>query len=349
MGENKKFKFDVIIGNPPYQEERQGDSNTATPVYNIFMSNAYEICNRVMFITPARFLFNTGYTSKAWNEERLTDKHFKVEAYYPNSSDVFSDVDIKGGVAVTYRDATKDFGAIEVFTTYPVLNGILHNIIHRPDFKSLTDIMVTSFAYHFTQVLYKENPELEGRASKGHDYDLQSNIFDTMPEVFKDEVEANQKDYIRILGRTGNKRCWKFIKRCYVNEVENLDKYKVYLPKATGSGKFGETLPEAIIGEPGDGATITFLSIGSFSTDGEVKNCIKYLKTKFARALLSVLKVTQNASKSVYKMVPQQNFTISSDIDWSQSIPDIDKQLYKKYGLSQDEIDFIESHVKEMA
>lgn len=349
MGENKKFKFDVIIGNPPYQEERQGDSNTATPVYNIFMSNAYEICNKVMFITPARFLFNTGYTSKSWNEERLTDKHFKVEVYYPKSSDVFSDVDIKGGVAVTYRDTNKDFGAIEVFTAYPLLNSILQRIIHRADFKSLTDIMVTSFAYHFTQILYDENPNLEGRASNGHAYDLQSNIFDTMPEIFKDGVNNKDKDYIRILGRSNNKRCWKFIKRRYVNDVENLDKYKVYLPKATGSGKFGEMLPDAILGQPGDGATITFLSIGSFNTDVEAGNCIKYLKTKFARALLSVLKVTQNASKSVYKMIPQQDFTPHSDIDWSQSIPDIDKQLYKKYGLSQEEIDFIESHVKEMA
>ena len=77
--------------------------------------------------------------------------------------------------------------------------------------------------------------------------------------------------------------------------------------------------------------------------------CAKYLKTKFARALLGVLKATQNGSKPVFRMIPLQDFTTHSDIDWSQSVAEIDQQLYRKYGLTTDEIDFIETHVKEMA
>ena len=208
-------------------------------------------------------------------------------------------------------------------------------------------IIITSFAYHYTKALYNENPQLIGRASKGHDFDIQSNAFSVYPEIFFDEVQ-NKKDYIRILGRDGNNRCWKYIKRKYVTPVSNLDSYKAFFAKATGTGQFGETLPDAIIGRPGDGATVTFISIGNFEISEEAENCIKYTKTKFARALLSVLKVTQDNTPSKWNYVPLQNFTSSSDLDWSKSIREIDQQLYRKYNLSDAEIAFIESHVKEM-
>lgn len=342
------MKFDFCIGNPPYQEDRQGESNTATPVYHYFMDGAYEISDSVLLVTPARYLFNTGYTPKAWNEERLNDSHFKVSEYYPDSAAVFNGVDIKGGVAVSYRDAHKEFGPIEVFTVSPILNEIFHKVINQKTFISLTEIVVTSFAYHFTSLLYEENPSLLGRASKGHDYDLQSNIFSTLPEIFYDNKPDHQ-DYIRILGREENQRCWKYVLRKYINNVENLDKYKIFLSKAFGTGQFGEELPEEIIGKPSDGATITFLSVGYFDTEDEARRCAKYLKCKFSRTLLGVLKATQNGSKPCYRMIPIQDFTSASDIDWSAPIKAIDQQLYKKYNLSDEEINFIETHVKEMA
>lgn len=342
------MKFDYVIGNPPYQEDRQGDSNTATPVYNHFMSAAYDCADKVMLITPARFLFNAGYTPKDWNRAMLNDVHFKVESYYPDSADVFQSVDIKGGVAITYRDLEQDFGAIEVFTIYPMLNQVFHKVVQADGFKGLSSIVVTSFAYHFTEKMYAENPDLLGRASKGHAYDLQSNAFETFPEVFFDSVSYSDQ-YIRVLGRSGNQRCWKYINRAYLTEVGNVDKYKVFISKAAGTGQFGETLPEGIIGCPGDGATITFTSIGFFDTETETNNCSKYIKTKFARANLGVLKVTQDLTPGKWAYVPLQDFTPASDIDWSQSVTDIDRQLYRKYGLTDEEITFIETHVKEMA
>jgi type II restriction enzyme len=342
-----KKLFDYVIGNPPYQENRQGEGTTATPVYHHFMSAAHECADKVLLITPARFLFNAGYTPKSWNDERLNDPHFKVEAYYLNAADVFQNVDIKGGVTITYRDEDKNFGAIEVFTMYPLLNDIFHKVILGYGFNSFSNIVVTSFAYHYVEQMYAENPALVGRASKGHAYDLQSNTFDTYPEVYFDNVPSADM-YIRILGRVGNRRGWKYIKRTYLNEVGNVDKYKVFLSKAAGTGQFGETLPEGIIGKPGDGATITFTSIGFFDTNIEAVNCEKYIKTKFARALLNVLKVTQDLTPGKWKYVPLQDFIASSDIDWSKSIHDIDIQLYRKYDLSVDEIEFIETHVKEM-
>ena len=346
MSEKKLFNY--VVGNPPYQNELTGDSNTATPTYNTFMDEAYRVSDVVELITPARFLFNAGYTPKEWNQKMLNDEHFKVLYFTPNSAEIFKDVDIKGGVAITYRDQNQNFGAIGVFTRFPEMNSILHKILEHKPFSSLTNVIVTSFAYHYSEIMYKENPQLKGRSSKGHAYDLQSNTFSVFPELYSDSKQDGS-DCIRILGREGNSRCWKYIKRRYVNDVSNLDSYKVCYAKATGKGEFGETLPDAIIGEPGDGATVTFISIGSFTTLDEANNCAKYTKTKFARTLLSVLKVTQDNTPSKWKYVPLQDFTPSSDIDWSKAVHEIDLQLYRKYGLDENEIDFIETHVKEMA
>ena len=230
---------------------------------------------------------------------------------------MFHGVDIKGGVTITYRDASQNYGAIETFTCYDDLNNIFHKVTKHDDFKSISDIIVTSFAYHFTKLMYDENKSLIGRASNGHEYDLQSNTFDTFPEIFSEE-SIEDKDCIRILGRFNNKRCYRYIERRYVKDVSNLDKYKVFISKAAGTGMFGEVLPDLILGYPKDGATVTFLSIGHFETETETKNCMKYISTKFARTLLGVLKVTQDLTPTKWKYIPIQDFTENSDIDWSK-------------------------------
>lgn len=344
MKKNKLFDF--AIGNPPYQDDKKGESNTATPVYHIFMDACYEVADKVELITLARFLFNAGYTPTEWNEKMLNDPHLKVLSYVADGKAVFPDNDIKGGVAITYRDQSQSFGAIRIFTQYPEVNRILRKVGIANGFSGLDSIIVTSFAYHYTKNFYNENKQFIGRSSAGHEYDLQSNTFSVFPEAYSDK--QTDEDQIRILGRVDNRRCWRYINRRYVTKVSNLDSYKVFYPKATGKGTFGETLPEAIIGKPGDGNTVTFISIGSFHTEDDASNCIKYTKTKFARAMLSVLKVTQDNTPAKWKYVPLQDFTSSSDIDWSQSVKDIDQQLYRKYRLSDDEIEFIETHVKEM-
>ena len=97
MGKNKNFKFDVIIGNPPYQDKTIGNNDTyAPPVYNQFIDESYEIADKVELIHPARFLFNAGSTPKAWNEKMLNDSHFKVLEYEEHSGKVFPNTDIKG-------------------------------------------------------------------------------------------------------------------------------------------------------------------------------------------------------------------------------------------------------------
>lgn len=343
---SKDFKFDVVIGNPPYQEEIKNTSDK--PIYNYFMDASYMLSDIVLLITPARFLFDAGKTPKVWNQKMLADPNLSVLYYEPNSVKVFPNTDIKGGVAITYHDCSKDYGAIGHFTPYNELNSIWNKVKHSKDFVSLCEIIITSFAYHYTDKLHEDYPEAASLLSKGHAYDIKSNAFDRLPQVFYDEEPNDGRQYIRVLGRQNNDRAYKFIRREYVNNVSNLDKYKLFIPKANGTGAFGEllTLPE--ICEPNVGATESFVSIGLFDSILEVNNCFKYVKTKFLRALLGIVKITQDLTPSKWKCIPLQDFTDKSDIDWSSSISKIDQQLYRKYGLSEEEINFIETKVKPM-
>lgn len=347
-----KFRFDVAIGNPPYQEEGTGEQETFhPPIYNKFMDNLYAICDVVELIHPGRFLFNAGSTPKAWNRERLADKHFKVLYYEQDSSKVFPNTDIKGGVAVTYRDVSKDFGPIDTFTPFAELNTILRKVVvNNPSFKPFSDIVYGRNIYRLTDKMHQDHPEAIGKLSKGHAYDLSSNIFDRLPEIFYAEKPEDGHEYAQVFGRQNNERIYRYVRRDYIACTEdNLDKWKVFVPKANGSGAIGEVLSTPLIGAPLIGATETFISIGAFSTEGDALRALAYVKTKFARTMLGVLKITQDNTKDKWAKVPLQDFSPSSDIDWSLPIPEIDKQLYKKYGLTEEEINFIESKVKEMA
>lgn len=343
------MKFDFVIGNPPYQDNTLGDNATyAPPIYHKFMEASYTVADKVELIHPARFLFNAGSTPKDWNKKMLQDKHFKVLFYEQDSSKVFSNTDIKGGVVVTYRDATQVYGAIETFTPYFELNSILKKVLNITDFKSMSKIVITRTAYRLTDKMHQDHPEAIGQLSKGHAYDMSTNIFDRLPQVFYDEKPDDGQEYIQILGRKNNIRVYKYIRKDYVNNVKNLYNYKVFMPKAMGSGAFGETFSNLLIGSPSTGNTETFISIGIFDLEICAVNARKYISTKFTRSLLGILKTTQDITPEKWKYVPLQDFTPNRDIDWSKSIPEIDQQLYKKYDLTPEEIKFIETHVKEM-
>lgn len=345
----RNMKFDFIIGNPPYQDKTIGQNSTyAPPIYNLFMDESYKLSDKVELIHPARFLFNAGSTPKAWNKKMLTDPHFKIEFYESDSGNIFPNTDIKGGIVISYRDSSKIFGAINIFTPQKELNQILQKVIHFINYQSLESIIVTSYAYHFLEKLYTEHPNLKGCLSAGHDYDFKSNVFERMPQVFFDAAPQDGDKYIRILGRQNNERIYKYIREDYVNTVSNLHYYKIFLSGAMGTGKFGEIIATPIIGNPKDGATETYLSMGNFSTKLKAENLVKYIKSKFTRTMYGILKRTQANTPGKWKYVPLQDFTDASDIDWSQSVADIDRQLYAKYGLDEKEISFIESHVKEM-
>ena len=343
---NEDMKFDAIVGNPPYQIMATGEANGSDPIYHLFIDAACKLGEKVSFIHPARFLFNAGKTPKDWNEKMLNDDHYKVVQYWANSGDVFPTVDIKGGVAVTYWDKNKTFEKIGTFTSYPELNGIKRKAAPTEEINSLMSIMHNQTNFDL-DVLLKEHPEyIKGIGSEGKDRRLEKNIFDKIP-LFTEE-KSNEDD-IKILGVIKNKRSYRFIPRKYLDiSHENLMKYKVLVPRSNGSGAIGEVLSTPILGEPILGYTRTFLGIGAFDSKEEAENALKYVRTKFARTMLGILKITQDNPIETWRLVPLQDFTKNSDIDWSKSIPEIDKQLYKKYGLSADEVEFIESKVREM-
>ena len=343
---NHGMKFDFIIGNPPYQDETVGNQKAfAPPIYHLFMDAAYKISNRVELIHPARFLFNAGGTSKAWNEKMLTDPHLKVLYHEQNSSNVFPNTDIKGGVAVTYHDTKKNFGIIEIYTAFGELNSILHKVKNYADFSSFSKIIYNRGLYRFSKRIFEEYP---AEMKQFTDSRIGSSSFERLPDLFTDQKPEDDYEYIQIYGLIRNSRVFRWFKKDYVKTVDNLNKYKVFVPKANGSGTLGEILSTPIIGQPAVGHTETFLSIGCFDSEDEAKACLKYVQTKFARVMLGVLKITQDNSAEKWRCVPLQNFTPLSDIDWTKSVPEIDQQLYVKYGLDESEIKFIESHVKEM-
>lgn len=340
-----KVKFDVVIGNPPYQEDT--NNNRDNPLYHNFMNIAYELSDKAILITPARFLFNAGQTPTSWNKKMLLDEHLKVIYYVQNSSVVFPNTDIKGGVVVTYRDVSQKFGAIGQFVSEPKLNGILHKVLNYSSFSSLNEIHFGNSTYKLTPEVYLKYPEFNDRISKAERMSIGSNIFIRFPEIFTDE--KLDTDDVRIYGREGNERKYKWTSRTFVAEHPNLYKYKVFVTGANGNGVLGETLSTPVIGEPGTGYTQTFISFGAFENKFDAESLLKYFKTKFLRIMLGTLKITQNnKTKAVWQNVPLQDFTVDSDIDWSKSISEIDQQLYKKYGLSDEEITFIEEKVKEM-
>ena len=349
MEELKKLNIDIIIGNPPYQDNAVGEQKTYNgPLYNQYLESAYEVSGVVEMIHPARFLSNSGSTPKEWNKKMLDDAYLDICKFWSKSDKQFDNTDIKGGIAISLRDTKNYKGAIGLFTPNPELNKILRTVKNHKGFKSMSEIVVSRTAYRFTSKMHEDHPEALSQLSKGHPYDVSTNIFERLPQVFFNEKPADGNDYIRILGREKNARVMKYVRRDYIRNVENLDSFKIFLSKANGTGAFGETLTSPIIGEPSEGNTETFISMGNFNSETEAKALVKYISTKFVRALLGALKTTQDITPEKWKYVPQQDFSEESDIDWKLSVADIDKLLCKKYKLSLEEMRFINERVQAM-
>lgn len=347
----RTMKFDFVIGNPPYNDDFNNwgnNANFAKPIYHSFIDEARKVSDKVSLIHPARFLFNAGSTPKDWNKKILNDEHFKVLFYEPNSAKVFPETDIKGGVAITYCDAGKTFEPIGIYTAFEELNSILKKVKPRIN-QPLGTIISGRGVYRLSTKALNGHPEIEDIQSKGHKFDVGTGAFQKLEGiVFFKEKPLDKNEYVKFLGLVKGKRVWYWARKDFQDPPDSFYTFKVFIPEANGSGALGEVLSTPLIGAPLIGATETFLSIGAFATEGEAANCLKYVKSKFARTMLGVLKITQHNTREKWQYVPLQDFSSSSDIDWSQSVAEIDRQLYAKYGLSAEEIAFIESHVKEM-
>lgn len=344
----KDVKINAIVGNPPYQEE--GENARKAPIYHLFYDIAFKLSPIITLITPARYLFRAGQTPKDWMEQILSNPHFKVVRFYQKSSEIFDNVDIKGGVAIGYYDAEQELGPIGFFSEFEELKSIMTKVLQHTTFTpgGFANIVSSQGLYRFSELALYENPAILRVQGKGTASKIVSQSVEKLPEIFHAAKPQDAKDYIKIFGLVNNQRAYRWIRRDYIQPVDSLDYHKVFVPEANGTGAIGEVLSTPVIGVPVIGHTDTFLSIGRFASAEEASACLKYVKTKFARCLLGTLKATQHNPKSTWANVPIQDFTSSSDIDWSQPVSDIDRQLYAKYGLSEDEITFIESMIKPM-
>lgn len=323
----KNVKFDVVIGNPPYQEEAKGTSTSDDPIYHSFMDLSYKLADKTVLITPARFLFNAGKTPKAWNQKMLTDEHLKVIYYAQKSEEVFPNADIKGGVVVTYHNNNETFGKIGTFTSHKELNRALKLVENHLTFKPITEIIYTQTKFNL-DTLYQDYPEYKNIiGSNGRDKRLRKPILGRLDVFSENEVQ----DSYQILGRLNNERVYRYIPKKYIAEHENLMKYKVIVPAANGSGAIGEVLSTPVIGY-----TDTFISFGAFDSEHEAEACLKYIKSRFSRGMLGILKTTQDNTAEKWAKVPLWDFSDNSIIDWTKSIDEIDHQLYDFYGFDDE-------------
>ena len=217
--ENTTMKFDFCIGNPPYMESTDSESNRMPPVYNYFMDAAYQVAEKVELITPARFLFNAGYTPKGWSEKMLQDEHFKVLEYEPDASHIFSNTEIKGGIAISYRDGSQEYGAIEIFARYPELNSILKKVRDMTDDgRFLDSIIFSPLNFKVSDIMKREHPDLVDR--------LRSSAFVTLSKLFSEKKPNDEYEYIKMIGLYNNKRTSKYIRKDYIEENgDTLNKY----------------------------------------------------------------------------------------------------------------------------
>lgn len=342
------MRFDVIVGNPPYQE-KEGSNTRRPPIYNHFFDISFRLSPIVTLITPGRFLFHAGHTSSEWMDKMLSNPHFKVVNYFQKSSDAFTDVDIKGGVVITLYDANRDFGSIGIFSSYPELKSIVGKVTGNKHFvfKPFSALVSSQGIYRFAYKAFIDYPEIEDVQGKGTASKIVSKTMESMPRLFR-ETKSKKGGEIGLVGLSGGQRVCRWIKKEYVQENEYLGRYNVFVPEANGTGAIGEVLSTPMIGEPMIGHTDTFLSIGKFDTEGEAEACLKYVKSKFCRTLLGSLKATQHNPRKTWANVPLQDFGPDSDIDWTERKDSVDTQLYRKYNLSESEIAFIESKIRPM-
>jgi hypothetical protein len=213
--------------------------------------------------------------------------------------------------------------------------------------------ITSSRTYRYTDKLYEDHPEARSLRPEGNTALVNTNAFEQFAFLYHSDKPADGNEYVRVYGLAERTRSYRWILRDYLTGPDAFYKYKVIVPKARGHlGTLGNepalVIGAPLIGEPAVAVTQSFITIGAFDDKATADACLKYVKSKFARALLGVLKSTQDNPAKVWKYVPLEDFTSTSDIDWLKPIAEIDQQLYAKYGLDPDEIAFIEAKVKPM-
>jgi hypothetical protein len=347
----KDMKFDAVVGNPPYQESDGGAQASAKPIYNYFVESAKDINTRMInLIMPTRW-YAGGKGLDDFRQQMLNDKHIVEIHDFLNPNIIFPSTNIRGGVCfilwdndynnekdlvkvVTYGDSFSDRKELKRKLKLDGEDIFIRNI------ESLEIIKIIKSQKEFTS--------FENHISSRRPFDIDAFIVKDL-----DKYKQNKNGLKNPVLCYGKGKQTGFLEREEITKnIEWIDKYKVFTPRANNIGtELNDDNLNTFIGTPNTICTESYIVIGvNLNLDEHsAKNLSQYLTTKFARFLHSLGKASQDATSKTYKFIPLQEFTAKSDIDWSKSISEIDQQLYKKYGLSEDKISFIESMIKPMA
>lgn len=346
--EVQTMKFDAIVGNPPYQMSDGGAQASATPVYNLFVDVSKKLnANYISMIMPSRWMTG-GKGLDKFRDDMIHDKHYLVLHDYTNSKNVFPSVDIKGGICYFLRDRDKEDKCKIYKHDSENVKYSYRNLVEDGDEIFIRNSELITIK---NKVAKKDNSSFENIVSPLKPYGLRGDIFKDYSKYNLPNMSDNPiNNGLTVYGLDEKlKRVMRYADINYpLPKRDYVKGYKLFMSRNQGSGNFGEEFSTPIFAKPNDCCTETFVVIGLFNTEKESQNCWQYIKTKFFRAMVGIRKQDQGASKSIYHYVPLQDFTEKSDIDWSKSVAEIDKQLYKKYNLTQEEIYFIEKTVKPM-
>ena len=341
------MEFDVVIGNPPYQEIDSGNGTSSSALYQHFIELGLKLQNTryIELIVPSRWICDLprGVNSK-WLSEFRKRKDFRKLVDFEDSHDCFNGVNIAGGVCYFLID--KEFKGITSREYYG----------HKSKYEWQENLVVTDDTiirdYNKCEIVKKIicKPTLDTLMSSKTPFQKERGTqvpFDTSWVVFSDTMDAeNNIKYYSKQAMLG----YGYISRDIIEKgLDMVDLPKILLQ--TSAPTDGNVINSPIYAGKNSTCASSWAVLcdsKSLGTEEMCLNCIKYIKTKTVRFLIDSIKSTQHATKEVYKLVPLQDFTSSSDIDWSQPIADIDKQLYKKYNLTAEEIDYIEATIKPM-
>lgn len=333
VGKNVKIK--AIVGNPPYQVMDGGAGVSAKPVYNLFVDMAKEVNpDYISMIMPAKW-FTDGKGLGTFRTNMFSDKRLSKIFDFVDSRDCFSNVDIAGGVCYFLWDSTADDSC--QFTT-------LHRGERTISTRNLCEM--DEFIRHSEAVNIVES--VKSRSDKFFDqivstqkpFGLRTYVTPLSDGDITLKYNKGKGPYQSSLIEIGKSMIpqWNVIISCLTAEhAGQTDK--------EGRKKILSSLD---LLRPNEICTETYMVVGSYDTEQEAINLTFYLRSRFTRFLISQLAATQHLSKEKFALVPVQDFTAGSDIDWSKSIEEIDAQLYAKYNLSDEEIAFIESMIKPM-
>lgn len=322
------MKFDVVVGNPPYhREDGGGRESAAVPLYDKFVDVAKGVSHRyTSIIVPARW-YSGGRGLDDFRETMLADKHIRVLHDFPETKDCFDGLNIRGGVCYFLRDMLHD-GECEVYNASNGIEKSQKRLLKEGDIEVFIRYNQAISILRKVQKFKEET--FDKYVSSSRPFGMRSNFNDFVAE--KTETHSIKLYRFGALG---------YIKPSNVTRLAHLtDKYKVIVSKASPGGDDypHSIVSKPIISEPKSVCTETYLVIKDVVSKEEAANLVSYIKTRFFRFMMSLIKNTQNISKKSYGLVPVQDF----------SKPWTDAELYKKYGITTEEQKFIESIIRPM-